>query len=434
MFSLRAATEVLFGQASGKTIAHELLICGGRMNDLLIMIPEEPQQNTDKELYSIAMRLKNKEWVIPDFQRKFSWNSEQVKGWIDSIEKRKAIGVIVTYQIRGGGAIYIADGLQRLTATLSYIEDPERYGCSYGEEQAKKNCESFSITVQHRIYENHKDAMNSFQKLNKGTALTPLEFYMGELTLDDVGKIIVDRIPSIVEKYEAPLLRFYKGRATRKLEHQRTRDSYALFLQYISGTEQMDFWDVAVSVVADSNRNIVERELSEFVTGSKWKRRDCESSIGNFEKYIADQVVEIRTLLDESGGKGLAIGITVLRWLLHLSIWKKNTKRNIYDYEELVKKMFSNSIQKYGSIISRFELPNTTPVVTVTLTMNGLGALKKICRSFDSRLYEGSTRKKKAVAAGYHDSHVLPFSTNGNGETFPEAGPRNMARGARPAT
>jgi hypothetical protein len=41
-------------------------------------------------------------------------------------------------------------------------------------------------------------------------------------------------------------------------------------------------------------------------------------------------------------------------------------------------------------------------------------------------------RKSRPTRAGYDNSHQLPFSEFGNGETFPEPAPLNRARGAKP--
>jgi len=391
--------------------------------------PELREQNRDRGLSDLVMQLNKQYLKPPNFQRAFVWSETQVKGWIDSILTKKAVGVIVTYQLVGGGQIYLADGLQRLTATSRFIENPKLFGFEFNSNQAHIYCESFEITTQHRIYKDHQEAMSAFQKLNSGTGLTNLEFYKGELALINYGELIIDQVPKIIEKYETPLI--YTRTKDRNTIHKAIRDCYGLFLQYISETDGMSFWDVSATTI-NPKRNTVENELSNYMKMRNFNRDDVNRLIGNFERFISEQVAEIRTLLKEAGGEGTYLSQTVMRWLLHLSIWRKNTKRAVPLYQKLVLDVFKYNMKTYGKIQSRFDLPGESPKISATMGLSAIGDLAKICRAFNSQLYEGRSRKRKKVAPGYHDSHIQPFSITGSDITIPESGLRNRSRGAKP--
>lgn len=396
----------------------------------------EPPDSPTALLY-IMHRIKNGEIIPAPFQREFVWSKVQTVEWIKTVIDQMAIGVIVTYQIKTGGATFLADGLQRLTASQLFLDDPSEYGFDFGPRQAEVYCHDFHVTLQHRVYSSHREALQAFQRLNSGTSLTRRWYYRGELTVNDegdpnmIGKTIEDKIPTIVKNFERP---YISKKNDKKLEDTFVRDSYALFLQYISGMTEMNFWDSSSTKPVSSsiqNRNIVEKELMKFIKGSKKGLVDVKNDITNFEEFIAGSVAEVTTLLDEAGGKGRSINQTLMRWLLHLAIWRKNNGRPIPLYQEFVGRMFHYLVPNYQYISSRFELPGDLPRKVVTLTSNNLKHLSTCCRAFNSELYIGQKRSGKLkVASGYHASHVEPFSKYGDGKTIPEPAPRNLARGA----
>ena len=385
--------------------------------------------NENKSLAEIARNLRRDKWIIPEFQRGYVWEVMKLKGWIDTILTGQAIGVVVTYQLEPKGPTYLADGLQRLTATNRFLDNPKEYGFSFTKEEAEDLCSSFSITTQHRYYRSHHEAWEAFKNLNKGTVLTPAEFHKGELVMDYRGKIIYDRVDGIVKPLVLPLMSGQK--LNRGQEARLARDSLALFLQYITGTQRVDFWKVGSTQVG-SNKNTVERTLMDFVLSSDLSIESIEKLFQNFKGFIAEQVAEIRKVIDETGQTGKAMSPTMIRWLLHLAIWRKNAKREFVLYQEFLV-MFISLFKEFRAFQTRFPLPNTTPVKFASLKLSNLGDMLSLCISLNSDLYQGRIRASGKVASiGYNNSHILPFSKNGEGETIIEPAPRNKSRGANP--
>lgn len=403
-------------------------------DDLITTIDPIGNSSSEKELYAIVQRFISGEWQLPKFQRKFVWERDQIIGWIESIKSRSAIGVIVTYQLDGGGPIFIADGLQRLTATKLFLENPSEYGFDFGQEQAKKYCCNFDISVQHRMYKGHREAMVAFQKLNKGTSLTPLEFHQGYIALIPNGDLIIDNVPVAIRTIEKQYI-YAPKKFGRKSEHALVRDAYSLFLQYISETDRKEFWSTTTSRL-DNGDSTVESELAELIKDRKYTREQINGLVYNFERFLTEQMTAIGQALDEAGGHGIRIGRTMARWLMHLSIWRKNTNSSYQECYKLILDIFSYSLKTYGKINTRLDLPGTEPKRQVFLSMRSLESLALLCKAFGSSLYESRTpkRKKSIAAIGFQVSHKKPFVKFGDGETFLEPAPLNMSRGAQPAT
>ena len=395
--------------------------------DLISIESLMPIGNSERSLAMLSKWFRDGLLQIPAFQRDFVWGIDQIKGWIESIEDQQAIGVIVTYQLERGGPVFLADGLQRLTATERYMRNPEQYKCPYSKDQAERYCEMFSITLQHRHYKNHSIAMDAFQKLNRGTSLTPFEYYSGILRLNgDAGRLILEEIPKIIDSYERPLVNTQKVR--RETLHRYYRDSLALFYQYITKTKIMKFWEVAKKNVEDYREKSLERLLATEI--ESWTIEETEKKLADFEKHIANQVELIIYKKKEAGIDGLQISRAANRWLLHLATWRRNAERPVRLFDEFLEKFFA-IWQGYPSVSTLFPMSGDPPKTT-TLQMQTLNSLKMICEYLECDLYKGQKREKKMkLRNGLHESHVLPFSEYGNGKTFSEPGLLNMARGNR---
>lgn len=394
-------------------------------------IPELPRGNVDHMLYYKAEELRLKQLLEPDFQRPFVWTSSKITGWGKSIVNQQGIGVIVTYQLKGGGPIFLADGFQRLTAANLFMDAPQDYGFSFGPEQARIYCKSFPITVQHRIYSSHAEAMAAFHNLNKGTILNPQQYYNGILTLDKLGNVIAKELPSIVFSYEKPIVTAVAGMVDNS---KFTRDTYALFLQYITKTTQLDFWGVSRSKISDEIEQSVEYRLVSYMQNDGWSMDQLRGKILYFDRYIAERTAEIRSTISDIGQTGKPMSRTMMRWLLHLAIWRKNSNKPDALYLQFLNRMLS-ACSNYPTFTSRFPVTikdgKGEYEKMVSLQSGVLKDLKMLCSAFDIPLHEGFKRTKKKAAPGYHNSHIVPLSKYGEGETFFESGPRNRSRGAQ---
>lgn len=381
-------------------------------------------------LFTMAEKLRNGELQKPYFQRDYVWDVEKLISYVETVKTKQAVGVLVTYQIRGGGPVYLADGLQRLTAINKFLLNPVAYGFSNPYEQAKDYCEKFKIDVQHRIYDNHAEAMKAFQDLNKGTHLTPVEFYKGILTGHDLGILIYNTIPNIVSQLEKDYLSGRRKSRTQGLTL--IRDSYTLFFQYISKTKRETFWG-ANSTKLITTKKTIENQLLEYIDKNGISEPDLVQQTKNFERYLASVVDQIRTLRIESNQDKKQFSPTFFRWLLHVAIWKHNVKRSNDLYERFVKRLF-DECKQHPNFTTRlgFMDPDTKQMLAPSFNLDSISILRLLCRIFNIPLYEGYKVKRLPGTPGTHNSHKKPVALFGDGETIRETAIRNMSRGAKP--
>lgn len=375
-------------------------------------------------LYLLQMRQKS-QLIVPEFQRDRVWERSKQREWIESIVNHQAIGVIVTYQIKGDGPIFLADGLQRLLATEEFVRNPSGFGFDFGAEQAKQYCWAFPIPVQHRHYADHSEALKAFQDLNRGTVLTAAEFHKGDLVLSNsVGRNIYDKIPEIVHSLTRPYL------GARNLSRQQSsklrRDCLGLFYQYVTESDNMVLWNVGTK--QESGIKSIEAMLREYTSQRAFD--EVERDISSFERFLASEMAVIDKYLTDTNQKGKGFSPTALRNLLHTAVWRKNARRPRCLYDELLEAVFS-IWKDHKSMTSRFALPGTDPVDTVTLQTDSLSQTKSMCRKLGLKLFETDQRIDRPTAVGYDSSHIKPFSQFGEGPTFIEPSGINRARGAQ---
>jgi hypothetical protein len=386
-----------------------------------------------RSLAELVKAYQDGDWRIPGFQREFIWPRYKIRNWAQTIldERRIRLGVIVTYQLlsekQSGFPVYIADGRQRLEATIRFLENPRRYGFVLTPEQAWTYCNSYYVVVQHNHFESHDEGLWAFQALNLGTTVAPAEFYKGELTRFPNGLYLWQTIPSIVDKVSHHLC---TKPATNKHRAVLQRDSLALFYQYASGTDEMDFWNVATSLIRPGNEErVVERVLASFSHGRT--RDELEQLVKSFQRFLEGTTALVGQLLHETGyAEGTAMSPSMLRWMMHTAIWRKNTSGPEKLQEELFHKLL-NYMRRYPRISTRFELPDGKgSMLPVILSPQSLKpSLPLLCRAFDVPLYDKPARhRSKGAAPGYERSHVKPFVEHGEGDTFLEPAPRNRSR------
>jgi len=396
--------------------------------ELLVTEGARSEGNREVELFRMAQRLDEKSLQVPAFQREYIWTGPRLLEWMKTVENGKAIGVLVTYQIKGSGPVFLADGLQRLTATNYFLKNPVGHGRSYGPDQARKYCENFSITVQHRHYEDHEEAMRAFQNLNKGTPTTPAEFHKGEIASSVVGKEAYSRIPQVVATMETQRL----GRKSlgRKKRSTQLRDALGLFYQYSNQYEGTTFWQISKEQPNDEGAgDSIESLLMQHLQG--WTLQQLKERIGAFGRFLAGEMALLDSLVDETNQRGKAASPTFLRWIMHLAIWRKNNGRPITIYQEFLRSLLL-LLNEYNTFTSSFVLPNTTPLFRLTLATDSLSNLARLCEYLDSPLMNQQRRRSTPRVSGYDDSHIVPFSVGGNGQTVAEPAALNRSRGAKP--
>jgi hypothetical protein len=402
---------------------------------------DQPLMDIGEVRHSLAELVKAYQsggWQLPNFQRDFVWPHYKIRTWAETIvdQRRIRLGVIVSYQLvtdqRNQYPVYIADGRQRLEATVRFMDNPRRYGFDLTREQARAYCNSYYVVVQHNHFTSHDEGLWAFQALNLGTTVVPAEFYKGELTRLPNGAYLWDVVPIIVDKVSHHLCTKVTTHKHRSVLH---RDSLALFYQYASGTDAMEFWNVATSMVRPGqDHKVIEPLLARFVENRS--RDELEHLVKAFQRFLEGSTALIEQLLRETEHpNGTAMSPTVYRWLVHTSIWRKNINASETLQEELFRKILEH-MRRYPRISSRFELPDSTGIlIPIMLSPQGIRAtLPILCRAFNIDLYQPPRRaKNRSGAPGYDQSHVESFAEHGEGETILEPAPRNRARGRQSA-
>lgn len=381
--------------------------------------------NRDESLFAMVKKLRESKLQTPPFQRGYVWPESKLKEWIQTVISNQAIGIIVTYQINGGGPEWLADGLQRLTSTKMFLDNPQRYGFEFSKEQAEEYCEKYGISIQHRHYKDHEAAMYAYKNLNRGTYITPAEYHKGDMTINDIGDYAYNAIIASLKKIECSLM---SGRSPgRNPESKLARDSLGLFYQYISGFPGIEFWNVGQ---INQNGKAIERLLLECMQG--WDEKDVDNRLKDFELFMFGEVAQLRDIMRKAGCEGISFSPAALRWIFHLSLWRKNNNRSCNLHVEFLEKFFILP-RSTKTISSRIILSAGDDLKSVTLSMDGLGQLKIMCEYMKCNLHSPEKRSSdKITSIGYHNSHVKPFSIFGNGETFSEPAPLNISRGANP--
>jgi hypothetical protein len=366
---------------------------------------------------------------IPSFQRDFVWIKSQILAWSKSIFENDPLGVIVTYQLSTddplSSPMYLADGLQRLSATMEIAKNYHEYGF-HSEQELAAFLHRFTITVQHKIYSDHGRALIAFHRLNAGTNLEPADYYKGLLTTQCGGEEIYSAIVSVVDDIDKRWTHFQE-RPNKKATARYRRDALALFYQYVIKATTKQLWNVGSLSIKGSVGGSVEELLGAYISSKPIA--DVFSEIDVFKRYLDMLAVEINEVLVEYRGHQAKIRIGMFRPLLHYGIYHKNTKMPLRTYQKALGIIF----QAAPGLNTQCAYPQGHPNISESLRVDRISKLESIVKAYWPE-YEASPKRKRRekLPPGYHHSHYLPFSKYGEGETFPEPALRNMARGAQP--
>jgi hypothetical protein len=395
----------------------------------------QPEGDKQVELLSIVERVQRGMIQHPPHQRDFIWSNEKRRGWIERIATRrhKPVGVIVTYQIDDGkpSPVYINDGWQRVSTTIDFLNDPQKYG--YTPEQAQDIVMTYELPVQHRHYATQDDALQDFQHLNMGTALTPYEFCHGIFTYmqgyDQQWRRIIDELHEVVASNGQRVLEHYNRNSRQR--HKLLRHDYALFCRFIEKTKMLtDFKHVGSDQVRSNDiksKTIVE-----------WRLRNALELIGpeaanrelhRFTRLIKEETALMADIWEQCRpSPGAGISATLYRWILDCAIWRRANELEYARWEMFVKLLLQHT---QGSSILQAPGKRTR----TTLGLGHISLLKTVCAIIGSDIYSGKApraRTRAHLKSGYDQSHLLPFAEYGEGPTTSEPAGRNRSRGAAP--
>lgn len=393
--------------------------------------------------YELVSEFKNGEIRKPSHQRDKVWEQDKIDDWIERIRNKKLgnpIGVIVTYQIDNGkpSPVWLNDGFQRIIATLEYIADPAKYYSN--EEVAIKTIKAIRIPKQHRHYKNHDDALKDFQNINKGTELTPYEYYHGVITYmkyhDELWGPFIQSIHESVQKYEQSFVKKRTGgRTTRETQHVYFRDNYALFYRLAINDKKLSNYSVGERKIKKQDQKlIIEYKLRTFLESCN--SDDANKSLGKLNKLVENQTALIRDIwvnkLKENNNT--SPNNSLYRWLLHCAIWKKNNSIPNHIWEDFLQKTlyYSDGTTSFPQVIDGKRTKRGAAASTGSI--EHLRRIAVIVGSDILEYYDSPPRRKKSNKnlPGVDESHKIPFVYHGDGETIPEPSSRNRARGAKP--
>lgn len=398
--------------------------------------PLKPAEDASTSLLHLITQLRAGRLVVPLHQRRSdAWDKRKKGSLIRRIQEgRRMVGVIITYQIvNGNGLTFLNDGLQRLIAVLEYFDHPELYGDT--KERATVILESYMVTVQHRHYASHDEALVDFQEVNQGSSLTPYEFCHGVLVYMPNYELqwrdLFDELHRVMDVESKKLTAKQRGGRRKQQEHESRRHDLALLYRF--ATENRDltrYWTARKQVNTNEVRehDVIEWRMREWciTAGIERSRQVMSLFIAHVQRETA-LIEDIWREQEPDINKGIAMAL--YRTLIDVSIWRRNVGKPFTLWEDFVRRMLRNT-GGTGSVIDP-----SNPRRRQRCGNEGLNGLKLFCDIIGSTLYLGAADKKSRsslIRPGRDESHLMPQSIFGDGPTMPEPAGRNRSRGAAP--
>lgn len=396
-----------------------------------------PSHDYTASLYDLVMQYKRGKLMVPAFQRNYVWSSKKAARWMDTVRARQSTGVFVTYRLNDNSREkFLSDGLQRITATIRAIDDPQSLGIGDNSETVAEWVQDYHVNIFEHTYNSHGDALRVFQNINLGTGLTSLEYFKGEFTESELGMLVWERIPAIIERATYSFVK-QSRRQQRRTVSAFTRDCFGQFLQFISGNQYVSLWNVFAA--PDDDERPVETELMNYIRARKYTKHQLEQDIERFSKHIDDTCAVIRDAMAKaSKQEGVACEAALARWCLHTSTFRKNTEkeRTAKQYNDLIAAMMKKMWSDSGKFSSRFMVRDSDGTTRIlSLQSRQPSNLHEVCAALGSDFYTGKRARKTPgllVSPGFQKGHIKPFVTHGNGPVIAEPASINMSRGAQP--
>jgi hypothetical protein len=402
----------------------------------------QPAGDTIRSFREVLADYRDGHLQIPPHQRDpGAWEHDKRQEYIarllQSAQGCHPPGSFATYQIVNGDGqpspIYLNDGFQRLTALAELQENPARYSMAHDGVDAlvRQN-----VSVQHRHYQSHEDAMRDFQLINNGTRLTPYELCRGILKYipgySSYWAVFLENAEQAMRDSEARLrAQTKRTKQEREHEHKRRRHTLALLHRFLTKEQRyMPYLDVPAKDVQNfiNKGEVVEMRLRDVLV--QMSREDADGAIKLFRKFLQDETSVLENRIQDILGRGTGLSPVTHRWLLDLAVWRRNTSTPRDEYCRFVDKLLEatrgQAQWQHDSADGKRE--------TVTLSLSHLGKLPKLAEFADMPEFCQRQRRKTAhgLLPGYDNSHLDPFVTNGDGPTFAEPAPINRSRGAKP--
>lgn len=389
-----------------------------------------PEEDRVLNLWEIVDLYRRHQILKPPHQRDLVWKDIKRRNWIKRLQDRKRpCGTVVTYQLTEGAdaCVYLNDGLQRISTTLEYIENPQNYGDSV--DRAEKITRACTMTLQHRLYKTPEEAVITFQEVNLGTSLTPYEFFKGTLSYLPNHQGIdraLDKLHRLMPETQNKLI-YCRTKVQRERDHCFKRHDYLMLYRFISENKELSSYRVATKDTQQA-RLCPAIELMLVPMLKEMAQSELERNIGMLSELVKRETALMETIwFDQLGHpSGSGISITLYRWILECAILRRNCNVSISAWEQFVYRLLDKGKGKAQVI---------TDEGHYTVGLGNPSHLKGVCdligSNFHDELMSRRKRPHSSLRAGYDNSHIKPFSIYGNGETIPEPAGINRARGAR---
>lgn len=324
-------------------------------------------------------------------------------------------------------ATYLNDGYQRLNTLLTLRAQPSAFDLDVASVNKLLNQH---ISIQHRHYFSHEEAMRDFQLINNGTHLTSHELCTGYLQYmpdyDSRWEPLLEKVQRSVERSEIRLgIKMRQGKTARKRDHTRRRHTWSVFYRFLTNdTSVAPYADVGATEVQsfiDSGK-VIEILLRDRLLITP----DPEKMVAQFEDLVDRETATLIEHVREVLEPGATLASVTHRWLLDLAVWRRTNNRPVALHLQFIDTLLTRTGGRGQWIQDGYD--------PVTLRYAFLGFLPKLAEMAGlPGFYEMKRDKElRLLQPGYDHSHVEPFATHGNGPTVAEPAGPNRARGAQP--
>jgi hypothetical protein len=416
---------------------------------------------------------------IPDHQKFRSkaggiWPDSNSNNWISTIEKlaeddtvtssEKNLGhSIVTYKLKGftdGFPKNLNDGAHRVLHSIDRhlvkispeekikVSNPKKY-----KEQVQKyenflDClKKVQITEQYKIYENLKEAVDDFIVLNTAGTISSLYEVLSSKFPSCVNKWDKEPFSELLNRIDTSIavklislghdpkkvgeIHREDSTSARRNKQKFMRDNRASFLRWylkINKTAHYDGVSSQYLTSSDKRGHLkIESDLIDFFNENGYN--GSKKIIEKWEIFLNRYFAFYEQIYVKKMGNFRRNSTSSACWWISTVIYLLNNGFSKSDLKKLTETWF----EKYRG---------TTTIIVgerkATTQLQKFNAIVYDAFGLDKSKVEKKTEKrirnKNKLKPGFHESHINPFSTHGNGETLIENAVENLDRGPRKMT
>lgn len=406
-------------------------------------------------IWDLYNRYSKNKLILPDWQREFVWDKQREEGWYNDLDDmcfskmdkdHDIPGVLMTFSVKGEeGVKYLNDGGNRTLCTTRYIQHKLKDGVTRNiVEEAMSHV---YVSLQEWEYTQANFAFLDFIRANQGVLGTPKEIGQG---------ILATKLPDYKTYWKSFFLKLENavncrlhrmgcklpnGASKRTAIHKNIRDNYGMFVRFVSKDKARSKYDSGVTgirvEIQDNDlkpNQSVECKLVNAIKNMSFD--EVEREFDKFCNFLDCEVALYQKVWNDifKDGHSLSPSPTHLRWVFHLAIWRKNNGIQVDKYVQFL----SNLISRTQGKTAVYDLPNKTGnrlKAHANLGLSNLGILTQVERLLDVENIFDIPKRRRTIyntSSGYDESHIVPFATNGNGDTFSEPSVLNKSRGPNP--